>query len=36
VKLVIAYVLGTIEFGNKIAAVFLPMVLAGLLVMVFI
>ncbi len=36
VKLVIAYVLGTVEFGNKIAAVFLPMVLAGLLVMFFI
>jgi uncharacterized membrane protein (DUF4010 family) len=36
VKMVIAYVLGTVEFGNKIAAVFLPMVLAGLLVMFFI
>ncbi|OPY52687.1 MAG: MgtC family protein [Methanosaeta sp. PtaU1.Bin060] len=31
VKLAIAYVLGTVEFGNKIAAIFLPMVIAGLL-----
>ncbi|VVB67428.1 Uncharacterised protein [uncultured archaeon] len=33
VKLVIAYVLGTVEFGNKIAAIFLPMMLTGLLIM---
>lgn len=33
VKLVIAYVLGTVEFGNKIAAIFLPMLLTGLLFM---
>ena len=31
VKLAIAYILGTVEFGNKIAAIFLPMVVAGLL-----
>jgi len=30
VKLCIAYVLGTREFGNKIAAIFLPIALAGL------
>ncbi len=31
VKLCIAYVLGTREFGNKIAAVFLPTVFAGII-----
>ena len=31
VKLAISYILGTVEFGNKIAAIFLPMVVAGLL-----
>ncbi len=36
VKLAIAYVLGTVEFGNKIAAIFLPMVVAGLLAMIII
>ncbi len=36
VKLLIAYILGTIEFGNKIAVVFLPMLIAGILAMVFI
>ena len=30
VKLCIAYVLGTKEFGNKIAKIFLPTVLMGL------
>jgi len=33
VKLAIAYTLGTSEFGNKVAVIFVPMVLAGLLVM---
>lgn len=33
VKLAISYLLGTVEFGNKIAIIFLPMVLAGLLAM---
>jgi uncharacterized membrane protein (DUF4010 family) len=31
VKLCIAYVLGTREFGNRIAAIFLPTVLTGLI-----
>jgi len=30
VKLSIAYVLGTREFGNKMAKIFLPTVLVGL------
>ncbi len=33
VKLAIAYTIGTSEFGNRIAVIFVPMVLAGLLVM---
>lgn len=32
VKLTIAYVLGTVAFGNKVAAIFLPMIVVGLLV----
>ncbi len=32
VKLTIAYVLGTVAFGNKVAAIFLPMIAVGLLV----
>lgn len=32
VKLAIAYILGTREFGNRIAAIFLPMITIGLLV----
>ena len=35
VKLGIAYVLGTREFGNRIAMIFLPMVVVGLLVVLF-
>ena len=31
VKLSIAYVLGTREFGNKMAKIFLPMVLVGVI-----
>lgn len=31
VKLIIAYVLGTREFGNKIAMIFLPMIAVGIL-----
>ncbi len=33
VKLLISYIMGTVEFGNKVAAIFIPMILAGLLVM---
>jgi len=33
VKLAIAYILGTVEFGNRIAVIFIPMILAGLLAM---
>jgi uncharacterized membrane protein (DUF4010 family) len=36
VKLAIGYVLGSLEFGNKIAAIFLPMVIVGILVMLLI
>jgi uncharacterized membrane protein (DUF4010 family) len=36
VKLSIAYVLGNIAFGNRIAAIFVPMILIGLLVTVLI
>jgi uncharacterized membrane protein (DUF4010 family) len=32
VKLAIAYILGTVAFGNKVAAIFLPMIAVGLLV----
>jgi uncharacterized membrane protein (DUF4010 family) len=32
VKLAIAYILGTREFGNRIAAIFLPMITIGLMV----
>jgi len=35
VKLSIAYVLGTKEFGNKVAVIFLPMIAAGLLAIFF-
>ncbi|NMB86369.1 MAG: MgtC family protein [Methanosaeta sp. PtaB.Bin018] len=31
VKLAIAYILGSVEFGNKVAVIFVPMVTAGLL-----
>lgn len=31
VKLAIAYILGSVEFGNKVAVIFLPMVIAGLI-----
>jgi uncharacterized membrane protein (DUF4010 family) len=36
VKLSIAYILGNIAFGNRIAAIFVPMILIGLLVTVLI
>ncbi len=36
VKLSIAYVLGTNEFGNKVGVIFLPMIVAGLLAIIFI
>jgi uncharacterized membrane protein (DUF4010 family) len=36
VKLSIAYILGNIEFGNKIAIIFVPMILVGLLVTILI
>jgi uncharacterized membrane protein (DUF4010 family) len=32
VKLIIAYLMGTREFGNKVAVIFLPMIAAGILV----
>jgi uncharacterized membrane protein (DUF4010 family) len=35
VKLSIAYVLGTKEFGNKVAVIFLPMIATGLLAIIF-
>jgi uncharacterized membrane protein (DUF4010 family) len=35
VKLSISYIMGTKEFGNRIAAIFLPMIIVGLLVMLF-
>lgn len=31
VKLAIAYILGSVEFGNKVAVIFVPMAIAGLL-----
>jgi uncharacterized membrane protein (DUF4010 family) len=31
VKLAIAYILGSVEFGNRVAVIFVPMVIAGLL-----
>jgi len=31
VKLAIAYILGSVEFGNKVAVIFVPMIIAGLL-----
>jgi uncharacterized membrane protein (DUF4010 family) len=34
VKLTIAYVLGTKAFGNKMAAILIPIVLAGLLALI--
>jgi uncharacterized membrane protein (DUF4010 family) len=34
IKLSIAYILGNVAFGNKIAAIFVPMILLGLLVTV--
>ncbi len=36
VKLSIAYILGSIEFGNRIATIFVPMILIGLLVTILI
>lgn len=33
VKLVIAYIMGSAEFGNKVAAIFIPMIITGLVVM---
>jgi hypothetical protein len=36
VKLSIAYILGNIAFGNKIAIIFVPMILVGLLVTILI
>jgi len=36
VKLSIAYILGNIEFGNRIATIFVPMILIGLLVTILI
>lgn len=35
VKLSIAYIMGTREFGNRIAIIFLPMIIVGLLVTLF-
>lgn len=35
VKLSISYIMGTREFGNRIAAIFLPMIIVGLLVTLF-
>jgi len=32
VKLAISYFLGTVEFGNKMATIFIPMVIAGIIV----
>jgi uncharacterized membrane protein (DUF4010 family) len=32
VKLIIAYLMGTREFGNKVALIFLPTIAAGILV----
>jgi uncharacterized membrane protein (DUF4010 family) len=32
VKLSISYIMGTREFGNRIAIIFLPMIIVGLLV----
>ncbi len=34
VKLLIAYILGTREFGNRIAVIFLPMIIIGIIVMI--
>ncbi|VVB71761.1 Uncharacterised protein [uncultured archaeon] len=33
VKLAISYILGSVEFGNKIAVIFLPMVFSGIITM---
>jgi len=32
VKLAISYFLGTVEFGNKMAGIFIPMIIAGIIV----